>query len=690
MKDSVISHFCFGALFVLSLCLILSCSKDPLLEAEDITYDLSTPKAEKNDIIEGHYIVVLSTLPGKENPQALAALEALSKEVGQMPEANISRKYSHVLTGFAAKLTDKQVEKLRKDPRVENIEPDSYIYPSGEVAVQQYPVWGLDKIDQRESLLNRAYAFTASGTGVTAYIIDSGIRYSHNEFGGRASLGYDFVLQDDPENTDPEQEPGEDCMGHGTHVAGTVGGNTVGVAKNVNLVSVRVFGCTGATPRSRYVAAIDWITANAAYPAVVNMSLGFTDDPENQVATDAAVSNAIAAGLNFTISAGNSNDDACKNSPARVTEAITVGASDIDNNRASFSSYGTCLDLYAPGVSISSASNEDDVSYKLYNGTSMSAPHVAGVVALFLEVNPTSTPAQVHSAIVENTTPNLISNVPSGPNNLLYSLWEPVEFVPPTPPDLMFQATGEKVRSNYVANLTWNLTEAHSIRIIEDGVVHFTEHYNDGEQQIRLRDKGRNATYILQICEVGYDNCSEEITLIFGDGGTEPVNASPSAGFNYSINVLDVQFTDTSSDPDGSIVAWDWDFGDNTFSSEQNPFHSFNEAGSYSVKLIVTDNGGSSSSHTKSITVGDQEPPTAEYELTAEGSKEKGKWRTLLTWSSVPEQEIDIFRNGTFYKKIPNSGYYWDFTDMKGSGTLTYKICGSGTSSCSNEVTVQF
>lgn len=638
----------------------------------------------ENDVIEGNYIVILSTLPGKDNPRALAALEALSNEVGQMPEAKISRKYSHALTGFAAKLTDKQVEKLKKDPRVESVEQDSYIYPSGELSVQLGPDWGLDRIDQRDITLDQNYSYTASGTGVTAYMVDSGIRETHQEFvGGRATLGKDFVWDEEPDNRGLFR--GEDCWGHGTAVAAVLGGAKSGVAKDVSLVSVRVWGCEGASPSSRIIEAVDWITLNATYPAVVNMSGAHADE-----LVAVAIQNSIEKGIVYIGVAGNQNEDVCEIYPVDTSGRLTVGASDINDNRAANSNYGDCIDLYAPGVDITTASHLDNDSFIKYSGTSMSSPFVAGVAALFLELYPEATPAQTKTAIVNNSTPNIITNVPSGTNNLLYSIWES-DFVLPTPEDLMLAATGEKVRSNYVANLTWNSTDSRYINVYINGVRQFAEHFNDGEQQISLPGKDRDATYVLQICEVSYDNCSEEVVLIFGNGDGEFQNATPSAGFDFSTNLLDVQFTDTSTDPDGSIVAWNWNFGDGTSSSEQNPSHSFTQTGSYSVLLTVTDNGGSTSSITKNIIIGDEEPTPGQYVLTAEGSKVKGQWQTNLSWSStIPGTKVNIYRNGTFYKIVPNYGYYTDVTDMKGSGSLTYTVCEVGTTNCSNEVEVQF
>jgi subtilisin family serine protease len=557
------------------------------------------------DIIEGHYIVVLSKQPAARDVAASNALEAVTDALDRRPGASVNRTYRHALTGFAAELTGEQVEELRRDPRVLAIEQDSYVYPADDGAVQAYPTWGLDRIDQREALLDRAYVYTATGRGVTAYIIDSGIRYSHEEFGGRASLGYDFVLDDDPDNTDPNQEPGDDCRGHGTHVAGTVGGSTFGVAKDVRLVSVRVFGCTGGTWRSTVLAAIDWVTANAALPAVANMSLGGHYDPE-AISYRAAIENANEAGISHVVAAGNASEDACNWEPARTPEAITVGASVIGDARASFSNYGRCVDLYAPGASIVSAWINDswgsDGSYtRPASGTSMAAPHVAGVVALFLEANPTASPAQVHSAILANATPDAVSDVPSGTTKLLYSLWRPVDFIPPQPSplDVNFAASGLKVRGKQVIDLTWNPVNEW-LEVTRDGL--FLGYAGPGTDSFRdnTGSGGNDGTYIHQICETSelylLPACSEKVTTIFGDGGGDdggapdpPPGDGPTASFNYSCGNSDTcQFADTSNEGGAAIVSQDWATGSQTASGSQASF-TFGSAGDHVVTLTVAD-----------------------------------------------------------------------------------------------------
>jgi len=350
------------------------------------------------DALAGRYIVVFKDGVG---PAAVdAALARL--------EGRVLFRYGAALQGFAAELPDQAVEALRRNPHVAYIEVDSVVTID---ATQSPATWGIDRIDQRNLPLSNSYTYNYTGAGVRAYIIDTGIRITHNEFGGRASIGTDTV---------GDGQNGNDCNGHGTHVAGTVGGATYGVAKEVSLLAVRVLNCSGSGTTSGVIAGVDWVTANAIKPAVANMSLGGVAS----TSLDNAVSNSIASGVTYSIAAGNSNRNACNFSPARVAGAITVGATTSTDARASYSNYGSCLDLFAPGSSITSAWHTSNTATNTISGTSMAAPHVAGVAALYLQANPSATPQQVRDAIVNNATSGVVSNPGrNSPNKLLYSLF---------------------------------------------------------------------------------------------------------------------------------------------------------------------------------------------------------------------------------------------------------------------------
>ncbi len=667
---------------------LLSCNKEELeqnlkeIEGKEIIAD--------KDIIAGSYIVIVSKEPSGKNSKAAGFLDELTNEINKKPGASVKHTYKHVLTGFAAKLTDKHAQELARDPRVKSIEHDHYFYLDNTItAVQEYVNWGLDRIDQREGSLDRAYAYTGTGKGVTVYVMDTGIRASHVEFGDRASFGYDFSIND-PENDDPAMEPGEDCYGHGTPVAGIIGGMEFGVAKDVNLVNVKVFSCKGGAAASTIVAAVDWVTQNAIKPAIVNASFGY---PATETAVDIAVANSIETGIHYAVSAGNSNDDACQRSPAGVTTALTVGASNILNEKAYFSSYGDCVDVFGPGLNTTTASQLDDTSSRLFSGTSAAAPYVAGVMALYLENNPEATPAQVHAALLENSTPNAVTDVPSGPNNMIYSLWEPVEFVSPIPVPVILEATAYREKGRQKIDLSWNVTDASHVDFYKDGQLIIPQLYNDGEQSI-TGSNGKDGVYTFQVCESGYNNCSKVITVIFGDGdgsGGDITNELPKANFTYTTNLLQVQFTDTSTDTDGSVTNWSWNFGDGNTSSTKDPVHSYSAAGTYEVALTVTDDAGDTNSTIKSVVLSTEEPDPGTLSLSATGYKVKGVWHTDLSWNY--SGAVDIYRDGEKIVAAINSsnGTYTDVTGLKGGGSLNYKICEAGsTANCSNEVTVQF
>lgn len=351
--------------------------------------------ADASTIIPGRYIVVF------KDGADVAAVDAAIAEAQVAAAAtegsgavDVHYHYEAALVGFAASMPASSLEALKKNSNVAYIEPDQVITLS---ATQSPVTWGLDRIDQRNLPLSNSFTYNSTGAGVTAYIIDTGILYGHNEFGGRASFGYDAFGGN-----------GADCNGHGTHVSGTVGGSTYGVAKGVTLKAVRVLDCSGSGTTSGVIAGVNWVTSHhtGTAPAVANMSLGGGASSS----LDTAVNNAINDGVTFAIAAGNSNKDACRYSPARVPAAITVGATTNTDARASYSNYGACLDLFAPGSSITSAWYLSTTATNTISGTSMATPHVAGVAALYLQGNSAASPATVRNAIVANATPGVVIN----------------------------------------------------------------------------------------------------------------------------------------------------------------------------------------------------------------------------------------------------------------------------------------
>ncbi|GHG37979.1 hypothetical protein GCM10018777_63810 [Streptomyces albogriseolus] len=350
--------------------------------------------------VAGSYIV---TLKADAARSTTAKGRALAEKYG----AAVERTYSKALNGYEIEASEAEAKRLAADPAVASVVQNRTFTISA--TQSNPPSWGLDRIDQRNRPVNRAYTYPDSaGQGVTAYIIDTGVRISHSDFGGRAFNGYDAV---DGDNV------AQDGHGHGTHVAGTVAGTAYGVAKKARIVGVRVLNNSGSGTTAQVVAGIDWVARNAVKPAVANMSLGGGADST----LDAAVRNAIASGVTFVVAAGNESTNASTKSPARVTEAITVGATTSTDARASYSNYGSVLDLFAPGSSITSAWRTSDTATNTISGTSMASPHVAGAAALYLAGNPSATPAQVSSALTSSATTGVVTSPGSGsPNRLLY------------------------------------------------------------------------------------------------------------------------------------------------------------------------------------------------------------------------------------------------------------------------------
>jgi subtilisin family serine protease len=321
--------------------------------------------------------------------------------------APVPHVYQHAMRGFAADLTPAQVSSLRSDPRVSTVEPDGVVQAS---STQDGATWGLDRVDQRNLPLNKTYTYDTTASSVTVYVIDTGVRATHQDLAGRVALGYTSI--NDGRGTD-------DCNGHGTHVAGTVASTVHGVAKGVSIVPVRVLDCNGSGTWSGVIAGVDWITSRhtTGTPAVANMSLG----GGASASLDKAVRNSVAKGVVYSVAAGNDNKDACNYSPARVAEALTVASTTSSDARSSFSNFGTCVQLFAPGSSITSSWNSSDTSTRTLNGTSMAAPHVAGVAALYLSARPTATPAEVRDAVLSGATTGVVSGANGSPNLLAYS-----------------------------------------------------------------------------------------------------------------------------------------------------------------------------------------------------------------------------------------------------------------------------
>lgn len=404
--------------------------------------------------------------------------------------------YEHALQGFAIRMPEGRAEALARDPRVKRVEENGWV--EGD-ASQKYPPWGLNRIDQRYLPMDDYYFYGTTASNVHVFVLDSGLRTTHTQFTGRVGAGYGAINDGYGIN---------DCYGHGTHVTGTLAGTTYGVAKGVTIHPVRVLNCQNTGTTAQIVAGVDWVTANSHLkPAVANMSLG--GSPSSTM--DDAVRRSINAGITYVVSAGNNNTSACNQSPARVSQAITVAATTMSDARASFSNYGSCVDLFAPGENVLSATHLSNNGFGTLSGTSMASPHVAGTAALYLAAHPTASPATVQSALICKSTKNVVSSAGSGsPNRLVYSRWD--------------------------------------------------------------------------------------------------LDDPPTASFTSNCFQSTCYFSASASCDDHGISSYQWTFGDGTTGSGVSPNHTYPYAGTFSVRLTVTDTAGQTSSKTQSVTVTEQCP----------------------------------------------------------------------------------
>jgi len=565
----------------LTLVALAGCSGAPLpTSAESDALERATVElaAQAGRPIADRYIVVFRD--GVGDPNALT--DALLRGTG----GTVHFRYSAALRGFAATLPAAAIEGIRRNPHVAYVEQDAVMTIAQ--STQNDATWGLDRVDQPDRPLNGTYTYDNSGAGVRAYIIDTGILTSHADFGGRAVGGFSAF-----------SGGSEDCNGHGTHVAGTVGGTTWGVAKGVTLVAVRVLDCNGSGTTSGVIAGVDWVTANHQQPAVANMSLGGGASSS----LDTAVDNSIQAGVTYAVAAGNGDrrgrqQDACNYSPARVPAAITIGATTTSDAKTSWSNYGSCVDWFAPGASITSAWHTSTSATNTISGTSMAAPHVAGAAALYLVANPGATPEEVRDGLYALTTKGIVTSSSTTNNHLLY-------------------------------------------------------------------------------------------TRVGAGGGGGSVNQPPVASFTHICTGLSCSFSaSASSDPDGSIISYAWDFGDGTNGSGVTTSRTYAAADTYTVTLTVTDNGGATVSTSQGVTV--TAPSAGGITLSAFGYKVQGLQRVDLTWSGSTSTSVDVYR-GTSITTVTNSGSYTDPINARGGGSYTYQVCAAGsTTSCSNAVTVTF
>lgn len=524
----------------------------------------------------------------------------LTRALAAQENARVRHTYVNTIHGFAGQMSAESAERLRRHPSVVHVERDAVMYAT---TTQTPAIWGLDRIDQQELPLDNSYTYTATGAGVRVYIIDTGIRATHAEFGGRAVAAYSAIAGGTA-----------DCNGHGTHVAGTVGSATYGVAKQATLYGVRVLDCNGSGSTSGVIAGVDWVTANAVKPAVANMSLGGSAS----TALDEAVQRSINSGITFAVAGGNSAVDACTQSPARLVAALTVGATGSNDARASYSNFGACLDIFAPGSGILSTYNGSDTQTASLSGTSMASPHVAGVAALYLQGQPTATPSAVATALIGAASTGRVTDAGSGsPNRLLFSTFS-------APP----------VNNAPVANFTWSCpsltctfdasasTDDGTIVAYEWDLNKYPGPTGTGKTIVATYPHDGPRTITLKVTDNGGKSTSITKSIVVGTVVDNP----PVAGFTVSCTYLTCSVNGGSSTDDGTIVSYAWSTPGASVptAAGMTTTVTYATAGTRNITLTVTDNAGQTNAITKSVTVVAppvvDNPPTANFTFVCGGN----------------------------------------------------------------------
>ncbi|MER7697695.1 S8 family peptidase [Streptomyces sp. NPDC096095] len=490
--------------------------------------------ADRPGAVEGSYIVTF------KDSVARTDVPGSAKALAKRHAGSLRFTYTAALRGFAVRMSEEKAKRLAADPSVARVEADAAAYAID--TQTNPPSWGLDRVDQRDLPVDRSYTYGTTASNVNAYIVDSGIRMSHRDFGGRAVSGYDFIDND---------SNASDCNGHGTHVAGTVGGGAYGVAKGVKLIGVRVLNCRGNSGDTwaPVLAGIDWVTKNGVKPAVANMSVG----GGRIESVNDAVAASISSGTTWVVAAGNDNADACSYSPASTPSAITVGATNSRDARATgwnngqASNYGSCLDIFAPGDSIVSTSNSGDTNSQSMSGTSMAAPHVAGAAALLLSANPTWTPAQVRAKLLDDATSGKVTDARTGSPNQLLHTGAGDDTTPPGDGDTFENTDDYQIRDNTTVTSPITVTGIDGRAAADLAVTVDIRHTYRGDVKVELvaPDGG---VFLLKNYN-SYDSADDVRGTITVDASSKTANGT------WKLRVTDNWVNDT-----GYINAWSLQF----------------------------------------------------------------------------------------------------------------------------------